>query len=139
MKIAPGRVWESSWKSPWNFNAPLFLLSCFWSVWSFNCRKIYSADSALFALLDKHTAIQVKSFLEFPEQNYIKKGVACYGFQLFCFKNNAKSENPLAKKNVFTRNCADWNCAIQGTSVVNVCLKISAIAAHLRAAALSLK
>ena len=117
MKIAPGRVRESSWKSPWNFNAPLFLLSCFWSVWSFNCRKIYSADSALFALLDKHTAIQVKTILVFPKQNYFKKGVACNGFQLFCLKNHDKSENLLDKKMCYTGNCPVWNYAIRQNSV----------------------
>ena len=63
----PQVEFENQVENPLGISMPLFLLSCFWSVWSFNCRKIYSADSTLFALLDKHTAIQVKPFEEFSE------------------------------------------------------------------------
>ena len=91
----PQVEFENQVENPLGISMPLFLLSCFWSVWSFNCRKIYSADSALFALLDKHTAIQVKAIVEFPKQN---KWLLVIWVSAVCFKNCAKLGNPLEKK-----------------------------------------
>ena len=100
----PQVEFENQVENPLGISMPLFLLSCFWSVWSFNCRKIYSADSALFALLDKHTAIQVKTIVEFPKQN---KWLLVIWVSAVCFKNCAKLGNPLEKKMCLSGDCVE--------------------------------